>query len=464
MVKTGKCWRKVSVGAMTALLVSLAHGEVSFSLTDSKLAAKVGESTIPLASAQVLVRLQQGDKPDLPAGAVIMSLVDNRLLAQQALKEYSLGELLEDNAVGFAPDVVIEDQLVSYLRAAYRPALEAALAKEKGGSLDGVIVRPFQMTEAQWDSVLGKPDRIQLDYRLTPEQQAIAARMELVRFRIGGKVRAMTFADIYHRQHVQGRNVLHNRDNEYLLGAVKQRIGSLYVLDWVVRSGKLTAGELAGVRQLVEDKLVKNGFLSLRGLAADIHDDNAVLKSLAKSVTVEEVRAYYDAHREDFRRIEKIHARHVRVATEAEAQAIRQRVLKKESFEALAREYSIADDKAIGGDLGWILHDERELAWLQQFAMIQKAGVVSAAVRMPQLGPDEPAWELVLVDERVDGYQAPDSESVRYVASQAIARRKAQENFRTLHDQLYRVTPISVPASLRADDKGKTPHRQGGQS
>lgn len=464
MVKAGKLWRSMSVGAFAALLVTLAHGEVSFSLTDNKLAAKVGESSIPWASAQVLVRLQQGDKPDLPAGVVIMSLVDNRLLAQQAVKEYSLGELLEDNAVGFAPDVIIEDQLVNYLRAAYRQPLEQALTKEKGGSLDGVITQPFQMTDANWDSVVGKPGPIQLEYRLSSEQQAAADKMALIRFRLGGKARALTFADIYHRQNVQGRNSLHSRDNAFLQSAAKQRIGSLYVLDWVVRSGKLTAAELAGLRQLVEDKLVKNGFLSLRGLAADIHDDNAMLKSLAASVTAEEVRAYYDAHREDFRRIEKIHARHIRVATEAEALAIRQRVLKNESFEALAREYSIADDKASGGDLGWILHDERELVWLQQFAMIQKAGVVSAAVRMPQLGPDEPAWELVLVDERVDGYQAPDSESVRYLASQSIARRKAQESFRALRDQLYRDTPISIPASLRADDKSKTPHRQGGQS
>lgn len=464
-MNAGKFWRGMTMGALAAVVAAVAHGEISYTLTDNKLVATVGDSVIPRASAELLVRLQQQEKPDLPAEAVIMALVDNRLLAQQALKEYSLGELLEDNAVGFAPDVTIEDQLVSYLRVAYRQPLEQALKKEKGGTLDGIITRPFRMSEANWNTVFGKGGSLQLEYRLTPTQQAAAEKLELVRFRLDGKEQVLTFADIYRRQNVQGRTSLHNRDGAFLQQAVKLRIGALYTLNWVVRSGQLAAGELDGLRKLVEDKLVKNGFLSLRGLAADIHDDNAMLKSLAASVTPEEVRAYYDAHKEDFRRIEKIRARHIRVATEAEANAIRKRLLNKESFETLAREFSIADDKASGGDLGWIQHDDRELVWLQQFAMIQKPGVVSPAVRMPQLGDKEPAWEIVLVEERVDGYQSPDSETVRYLASQAISRRKAFESFRALHDKLYQDVPINVPASMRANNGDKaTSAAKGGKS
>lgn len=66
------------------------------------------------------------------------------------------------------------------------------------------------------------------------------------------------------------------------------------------------------------------------------------------------IRAYYDQHPEEFTVPEQVHARHILVASEEKAKAIRRKLLHKADFATLAASESLDDsNKARGGDLNW---------------------------------------------------------------------------------------------------------------
>ncbi|MDI6824245.1 MAG: peptidylprolyl isomerase [Bacillota bacterium] len=91
-------------------------------------------------------------------------------------------------------------------------------------------------------------------------------------------------------------------------------------------------------------------------LEENIRTDLTIKKLLgAKAqVTEDEVRAYFDQHREEFDQPEMVHARHILVATEQEAREVRQRLLEGADFAALAREKSADPGSSQGGgDLGF---------------------------------------------------------------------------------------------------------------
>ncbi len=54
----------------------------------------------------------------------------------------------------------------------------------------------------------------------------------------------------------------------------------------------------------------------------------------------------------------------------------------------------------------------------------------------------------MLVEQRIDGYQPPDSDSVRYAAAQAIAQAKAVAEFKSLRERLLRNARIEIGAGL----------------
>lgn len=97
------------------------------------------------------------------------------------------------------------------------------------------------------------------------------------------------------------------------------------------------------------------------GLEENIRTDLTIKKVLGArvQVTEDEVRAYFDQHREEFDQPEMVHARHILVATEQEAREIRQRLLEGADFAALAREKSTDPGSSQGGgDLGFFARGE----------------------------------------------------------------------------------------------------------
>ena len=72
------------------------------------------------------------------------------------------------------------------------------------------------------------------------------------------------------------------------------------------------------------------------------------------AITDDELLRYYNEHQEEFvREDDEIWARHILVATKAEAQRIRSRLLAGESFEQILQERSVDPTTINGGDLGY---------------------------------------------------------------------------------------------------------------
>jgi len=75
-----------------------------------------------------------------------------------------------------------------------------------------------------------------------------------------------------------------------------------------------------------------------------------VLKDLV--ITDEEVKLYYDSHPEEFTLPEKVRASQILVEDEEKAETVLQ-LLKKRSFEEVARAYSVSPEAEKGGDMGY---------------------------------------------------------------------------------------------------------------
>lgn len=84
--------------------------------------------------------------------------------------------------------------------------------------------------------------------------------------------------------------------------------------------------------------------------------EKEIFKFLAKQIqepTDQEISAYYNANKDQFKRPERIFIRQIVVDDEARLDAIK-KILSKEGFAAAAQKYSIGAESKSGGVVGWI--------------------------------------------------------------------------------------------------------------
>ncbi len=438
----------LSLVVLTAMPVALS-ATTRYDLVTPGVTATINGEALPDKVVNLMQTLAQHGDRKASRAEVVQAMVDDRLLATVARQQYSVAELLEDNKVGFKPDVQIEQSLASDLLVAFGPRLDAAVKAEKGGKLDGVILKRREPTRTDWDAVLGAKPKMLLEYALDEPGRKAAAAVVLLSYRFDRKTRGrISLLDVYEAQNVQGRNQLHARDAGFALAQAQILLERRYVMHWAQTRSGLGVEGYAVFRRAVEDRLLRDGWMALIGVSSDIHDDNENLKKLAAAVTPEEVRAYYEQHRDEFRRIEKVRARHIRVADESAAKATYARLQKGENFAALAAEVSLAPDAAQGGDMGWVLHGDKPLTWLESLTFVQQPGVPSRPFRSPGASGESPAWEILLMEEKVEGYQAVDSPEVRYVAAQDIARKTAVQDYRTTLERVRAAADIRLHPDL----------------
>lgn len=434
--------------ALGVCLVAPVHAEVRHDLADPALAATINGEPMSNAFVDLMHSIARAGDPGITRATVVQALIDDRLISRHARATVTDGHLIEENRVAFSPEMQIRQAMVSNLQAGFRDKMGARLKKEKGGSLDGMVIAERAPTAAEWSAVLGKDTGLRAEYALDDKGRAAADRVVLLRYRFGKEPGRVTLREVYEAQNVQGRNQLHARDNGFAAGQARLLMKQRWVLHWGASPEALGAADFAVFAQAMEDRLVHTGWLAHMGVAVDIHDDPQYIKELQAKVTPEEIRAYYDAHRDDFQRIEKVRARHIRVQEEALAQTLFLRLQKGEAVDALARQHSVANDAPNGGDLGWILNDGKSRDWLSSLAFLQKPGVPGRPVRLPGGPGEEPGWEIMVVEERVMGFHAPESETVRYLAGQAVARQKAMAEYRDTVDRLRREAAIRLHPEL----------------
>lgn len=142
--------------------------------------------------------------------------------------------------------------------------------------------------------------------------------------------------------------------------------------------------------------------------------------------TEAEIRALYE---ENLSRLSarQYHARHILVATEAEATALIAQIDAGGDFAALANQHSTDGDGQSGGDLGWFTAD----SMVQPFGDAIRTLDDGTYTRTPV--QTQYGWHVIKVEESRDG-QPPDMESLRAELTSAVEGRKLDEYIRGLRE------------------------------
>lgn len=413
--------------ALLLLAATLCHGHAAAMPDQAAPAAYIDGAPVHALTLRAL-RHEASERPDRPsAEAVLAAIVADRLQAPWSRKRFSAAQLYPASTVGFAPQVIVEQRLAGLVRSLYASELDAAVRALPGATLESLVEATYPLAPATLERLFGAPGALRLGYDFTPDQAALAARTPLLRYRLGGApALTLSVLDVYRRQNVQGRMAFFQRQQDLMLAQARQQLASLFVLDWAGR--RCGAAALADLRQALDEQETVRGAMRLYGLAEGAEAHSPLQAALARQVSLADIRIYYDAHIDQFRRIDKVKARHIRVGSEALAQRLRAELAAGKDFGTLARRHSLAPSAARGGDLGWVKQSAAP-DWLSALALQQPAGTVSSPFRAA-VGPDAPAtWELLLVGQRVEGVYPPESETVNYMARRAIAHERARAEF-----------------------------------
>lgn len=442
-------WRRPALAGVLALALSAAlvqaQAAVAYRLNDPAIAARVDGAPLLGFSVDAMWRTARQGDPKASRSAALEQAVVNRLLAGSARKTYGEAVLFAGQRVAFAHDVMVDDQLVATLRGLYGKELEQSMQRLPGASLAGLVTAQPAVDPAALDAVFGRAGQLRLEYTLNAAQLARAQDVVVLRYQLPqGPAGAITLADVYRRQNVQGRVALFGRQSAHLQQQARLALAALYVQHW--SSQRFGAAAVADLRRVLDEQDAVQALQQLHGIGNDIDAASPVVKQLSAQVSAVDIDNYYRRHREEFRRIEKVKARHIRLPDERTAQTVADALAGGADFGALARRHSVAADSAAGGELGWLQHSGTP-DWLAQLAFSQPEGQPSRPIRSP-VGPNEKAaWEIVLVDKRQEGYQDPASETVRYVAGNAVAREKAAAQLAALRQRLLGEARIDINRS-----------------
>jgi peptidyl-prolyl cis-trans isomerase C len=154
-------------------------------------------------------------------------------------------------------------------------------------------------------------------------------------------------------------------------------------------------------------------------LISELIDKEVISKS---KVSDQEIKDYYNKHKEDFTTTSQIRASHILVKTEDEAKKVLDRLNKGEKFETLARELSI--DKASaknGGDVGFFGRGQM-VPEFEKAAASMKVGEISGPVKT-QFG-----YHIIKVTGRKAG-PVVDFDRVKEVIAQRLSGDRQKEAF-----------------------------------
>lgn len=414
--------------------------------------AQINGAPLYRLTLDLLTRVLQQEDPQFSREQVLERLINQRLLAQVARSRFAQYDLqATGKRVAFAPEVALEDQLCGYLRAAFLKQLEEQIKAMPGGSLQDMVLESGRLDAARLDPVLGTGGKLLLDYNFSPAQLEAAQKVMVLRSKLPGLAQISLF-DVIKRQNVQGRVEIFNRNQDFIRQQAMQMLGNRFVLAWAEQ--QFGVATVADLRQSLQEQIEVRALYALHGVGSDMHADSPLLNKLAAQVSQQEVAAYYQAHKQEFKRIEWVKARHIQVESEEQARKVLDLLAKGGDFATLAQQYSRAPDAQRGGDLGKLLH-QGKLGWLTELAFMQEEGKVSPPFRAA-VGPHEKAyWEIVLVEKRQEGFQDVKSESVRYQAARALAQEKAVQQIQALNSQARKAARVEIRPLLAAGEKAR---------
>ena len=416
------------------------------SLSDTRVAMRIGGWSLSQPALALLERVARTRQPEASAATIAAAALEDHVLGEHARAVVGDDALFDNRFVALTPDASAEASLYASLEAAWHAELVAALGPDGGTRF---IVRRQPLTRDRLRELLGAGKQVRLDDRLPPQREAALEEVVLVAWRIdehdAGRV---TLGDIWHRLTLQERAVLYGGDAAYAMHQAEQLVRHAAVRHWALTRGGLDESDLATLQSLLADHDRRSAFARWSGAVDEDHVQSAELERLRAQVSEEDIRRWYDAHPDAFKRTLRVHARHVRCADEAHCTAAAAALAHGTSFAEAARRWSIAPDAAQGGDMGWMDAARARDDWLAQLAFAQPVGPPTEPLHEPSATPDTGAWQIVEVLERVQGRHAAGSEAVRFEAGQAIARERAIAGFGALRTRLLAEADIELNPAL----------------
>ncbi len=438
-------WLMLALG----LGCSVVQASVVYDLPPGSVWAQMDSCSITAPVLDVLFAAAHEHAPEVTRDQVLVAAIQNRVLAAYARSHFPADELFPGDRVAYPKRVQLEYAYEATLRAGFGAQLQAAMHALPHHNLSSLVLRAYSLTVGQRQDLFPH-GHLLLDFKLGPHQLEQAKSIPLLDYRLPSGVQGrITVADVFARQNMQGRMAIYNGDDVFLKKQALDLLSTQFIFDWVSHQGPLTSAEQAVLHQAIVDKPDADALRAIMGTIPGEHEGSAYLAQLASKVTEAQVRSFYRSHRDMFKRVDRVHALHIRVDDEQKALALEKQLDAGADFATLAKKYSQAADAGRGGDLGWIVHDTSgHTDWLSSVAFIHKPGEPVRAMRVPGPALGASRWELVKVIGREEGYQAEDSSDVRFEASQIIAIQQAQAQFKSiLHDLLAKQT-IHLQKSL----------------
>lgn len=379
----------------------------------------------------LLLKNAQQQQPDMTAAAYKQELVEVRLLAGYARQQHFQVEA-DHFGVGFRPEVKLEREVHglfhSQLSKNFNTYAKANLDKT---GLNAFLKAPLHVTGVDIDSALKPDNRKRIG--MTPAQLAAAEKIRLARVQFpGDKEKVFTLAELYQQQNVQGRLALQQQPDS-IAQQTRNWVQRQYFYWWLAHHSGLQANDISKVREALADRQLSNAWLEQQGLVEVMHDHaNSRLEAAAKQVSDKQIADWYRQHKDSFRITNSVQAAHLACATEAACKAGRQALVQGDKLDEVIKRYADpAHQKS--AQLGQLTRKKDGMHWLTSLALLQQPGDYSRPVRAP-----DGHWEVVWISDKQTGYLPPDSSSVRYQASRAIAKAELLAEHQTLMQQLHK--------------------------
>jgi len=160
------------------------------------------------------------------------------------------------------------------------------------------------------------------------------------------------------------------------------------------------------------------------------------IESKAK-VTDQDVKDYYEKHKEDFAPVSQIRMSLILVKTEEEAKKILERLNKGEDFAKVAKKSSVDLNSAKnGGDLGYLSRGQMT-SELEAVAVRLKTGEVSEPIKT------QSGYQIIKVTDKKTG-KVVEFERVRNFISQQLSAEKQKEVFDSYIESLKKSYKVDI--------------------
>ena len=195
----------------------------------------------------------------------------------------------------------------------------------------------------------------------------------------------------------------------------------------------------------------------------DIKEQLLIETLLKKKITADtqmsedDLKKYYEEHKEEFKKDGEINTRHILLKTEEEAKQVQAKLQKGEDFTELAKKYSIDPNvKASGGEIGFQPKGSLIPEYENAAFKLTKVGQVSGIVKT-QFG-----YHII----RLEGAKPPSYvplEEVKDFIKQKNAQEKQKEVLEKYIEELKKNAKITIDEALLKEDKPAPPDKADAQ-